>query len=327
MNRSLALVLGALSAPALFAADAASQVKGFAPVSVSSANYRNTPRDTLLKAVDGNQAAVNPTTPVLKPLAEKKHFFFMPGEIFESDLTYEQVTAILTAALAKKGYINGADAQGIIREPDKISLIMRVSYGTRTWRLPTVRATDLTWGDGLVPRPKGRGLHQLGADQQWDHRAGGNDDAFSAIAANASNTQSFGFSTGSSGGAGAGGANAGASGSSGGQASGLQPGVGTTTVQGLSEYGATRDFHLIVVDAFDYQEVKKEGKAAKRLWTTFISAPQQRDEKFSQIAETLARNAVSYFGETTTGLQIYSDVRAEVKIGELIEVKDEQPRK
>ena len=321
MNRPLALLLGALSAPALFAADAASQVKGFAPVSVSSANYRNTPRDTLVKAVENNRAAINPDTPGLNPLTEKKHFFFMPGEIFESDLTFENVTTILTAALAKKGYINGADAQGIIREPDKISLIMRVSYGTRPWRLPTVRSTDLTWNDGMVARPKGRGLHNLGADQQWDNRAGGNDDAFAAVAANASNAQSFGFGSGpSSGGAAA----TGGAATGGGQA--VTPGVGSGATPGLSEYGSTRDFHLIVVDAFDYQEVKKEGKAAKRLWTTFVSAPQSRDEKFSQLAETLARNAVSYFGETTTGLQVYSDVRAEVKIGELIEVKDEPAR-
>ena len=40
------------------------------------------------------------------------------------------------------------------------------------------------------------------------------------------------------------------------------------------------------------------------------------------LAATLIRNATPYFGETTRGLQIYSDTRAEVKIGEMIEVKE-----
>ena len=83
----------------------------------------------------------------------------------------------------------------------------------------------------------------------------------------------------------------------------------------------------IVVDAFDYRELKKKGRDAKRMWSTFISAPKQGKQKFSEIAAALARNAAPYFGETSKGLQVYSDTRAEVKIGEIIEVKDDAARK
>src|SRR5262249_10369859 len=102
---------------------------------------------------------------------------------------------------------------------------------------------------------------------------------------------------------------------------------GAGGANGVAEYGSTRDFHIIVVDAFDYHELKTKGKSALRLWSTFVSAPKQGKQKFSDIAETLARNAIPYFGETSNGLQVYSDVRAEVKIGDLIEVKDDAAKK
>jgi hypothetical protein len=315
--RSLRWAVPALGFLPLRAADAASEIKGFAPVSVSSAHYRNTPRQDLARAIDATSTALNPEAPPLRPVSPPQHFIFMPGEIYESDLTYEQVTGLLTPALAQKGYVNGADSLGIIREPTKVSLVLRVHYGVRPWRLPTVRPNDLAWSDGMVPQAKHRSLRILGGDQVWEHRAGGNDDSFAAIAANSANTQSFGFGSGVSQGGGGGADSAAAAGSLMAQAGGAA--VGTRSI----EYAATRDFHLIVVDAFDYQELKKKGKAAQRIWTTFISAPKEPEQKFSDLAATLIRNAVPYFGETTRGLQVYTDVRATVRIGELIEVKDE----
>jgi uncharacterized membrane protein YgcG len=321
---ALALALPLLNfTPRMAAADTATQVRGFAPVSVSAANYRTTSREELVRAVELDQAAVNPDAPALQSLKKPQYFFFIPGEIFDADLRYEQVTEILTAALAKKGYINGADPQGIIREPEKITLALRVNYGTLPWRLPTVRSQDITWYDGMVPRPRGMGLHVLGGERTWDQRAGGNDESFAAIAANdtASGSSVYGGG-GGKGGAGAGGSSSGGASGNTGAASVAGPNLGSAASPG-GEYGATRDFHVIVVDAFDYQELKKDGKSARRLWTTFVSAPKEPKQKFSAVAETLARNAIPYFGETTKGLQVYSDVRAEVRIGDLVEIKDE----
>ena len=317
MHRLLiALLLCATATRAVFAADAAEKIQGYAPVTVSSANYRETPRDKLLRAIEQEKAAVNPEAPTLQPLKAPQRFVFMRGEVFESDLTYEQITTILTSALAKKGFINATDAQGRIYDPETVSLVLRVNYGTRLWLLPTVRTEGLNWDDGMTARPRGRGLHLLGANQAWDRRAGGNDDALTAMATNDANPNSGGFSSGSS-------RSTGATAPSGG-AEIAAAGTGSGAIlSGITEFGSTREFHLIVVDAFDYRELKQRGRDTKRLWTTFVSAPKQQKQKFSDVAATLARNAIPYFGETTRGLQIYSDSRAEVKIGEMVEVKDE----
>ncbi|MDB6094268.1 MAG: hypothetical protein JWM32_1830 [Verrucomicrobia bacterium] len=308
----LALLPLAFAASGAFAAESSSQITGLAPVSVSAANYRNTPRDELVRLVEGERTEINPNAPSLKPLAKSQHFIFLPGAIFESDLTYDQVTELLTGALAKKGYINGADAQGVIREPGKITLVLRINYGARLWRLPTVRTDDLAWREGIVQDSKGVGLHNLGAEHTWDHRSGGNDDALGAIASNNANGQAFSFGS------------SGKTGSGGGAAAegtvNVEAGPSSAGVDG--EYGLTRDFNLIVVDAFDYQELKTKGKFAKRVWSTFVSAPKKKGQKFSQIAETLVRNATPFFGETSQGLQIYTDRRAEVIIGEAIVIKD-----
>ena len=320
MHRLTATLLfcAAAGVRAVFAADAANEIKGFAPVTVSAANYRESSREEILRSVDQEKAAVNPEAPQLKPLKNPQRYVFMRGEVFESDLTYEQVTALLQTALAKKGYLNAADAQGRIYDPEGVALVLRVNYGTRLWRLPTVRSSGLAWEDGMIAKPRGMGLHLLGGDSAWDERAGGNDDVFTAMAAN-DTARSGGFSSGSS-------RSTGASAPVG-AADAASPGSGSSAMPGDAEFGSTRDFHLIVVDAFDYRELKKKGRDAKRMWSTFISAPKQGKQKFSEIAAALARNAAPYFGETSKGLQVYSDTRAEVKIGEIIEVKDDAARK
>ena len=94
-----------------------------------------------------------------------------------------------------------------------------------------------------------------------------------------------------------------------------------TAMGAISGYGETRNFHLIVVDAFDYAELKAKGKAATRLWTTFVAAPKEPGRQFGDVIATLLRAAGPYWGETTSGMQVFNDTRAEVKIGEIIEVK------
>jgi hypothetical protein len=293
-------------------AQKASDIKGFAPVSVSSANYRETPRDQLVQLTN-QQNALNPEAKPFAPLATPKHFIFLPGEIYENDLTYEEVCARLTPALATKNYLNGADAQGLIREPDKVTLVLRVSYGERPWRLPAVRTEQLAWKDGMQPRTRDpKSLVNLGADTVFDNRAGGRDDALAAAAENTTNTKS---AWGGGGGGGPGGNPD--------TASGMAPNLAAnaTAMGAISGYGETRNFHLIVVDAFDYAELKAKGKAATRLWTTFVAAPKEPGRQFGDVIATLLRAAGPYWGETTSGMQVFNDTRAEVKIGEIIEVK------
>lgn len=308
MKTLLLLVLAAMGLN-LARAQTARDIQGFAPVSVSSANYRDTPRDTLLQMVE-RKNSLNPAPREMAPLATPKYFVFIPGEIFSSDLNYEAVCELLTAALAKKNYLNAADPRGIIREPAKVTLMLRVNYGVSLWRLPVVRTEHLEWDEGLIGKVHDPlSLTHLGGDRTWDRRAGGNDDSLTANAENETRS-----STVWSGGGGM------AGGSSGTPA--INPGTG-----GEVDYESTRPFNLIVVDAFDYAELKARGKAAKTLWTTFVAAPVQRGQKFSDALPTMLRTAAPFWGETSDGLQVYNDARAEVKIGDLVEVKDSPPEK
>jgi len=287
-------------------AQSPADIKGFAPVSVSSANYRETSRDSLSRLVNGKNT-LNPAPRELHPLIDPKYFVFIPGEIFPADLKYEAVCELLTAALAKKNYINAADSAGRIYEPQKVTLMLRVNYGVSLWRNPVVRTEHITWDEGLVGKVHdSRSLTHLGGEVAWNSRAGGNDDALEAGAKNDANSSSF-------------------FGSGGGGASGTAL-VSTNDSSG-GAYDSTRDFNLIVVDAFDYSELKSKGKSAKALWTTFVAAPVQHGQKYSQALTAMLRSAAPYWGETTTGMQIFNDARAEVRIGDAVEVKDAPVKK
>ncbi len=311
MRSSITAAIGAFLIATAISHGDTSDIKGFAPVSVSAANYRESEPSELKRALS-LENAINPEPSELKPLTEPISFIFLPGEIYSAEPSYEELCTKLTTALRKKGYINAADAQGIIREPDKVKLVLRVSYGQRPWRMPTVRTDRLTWRDGLEARAKGRGLHTLGGERVWDSRAGGNDDALAAAAENQNNTGSA-WNKG----------NASATGNTGGSSGGAAVSPTTGVANVLSGYEGTRDFHLIVVDAFDYAELKEHGKSAKRVWSTFVSAPSERGQRFQDMVSLLIRNAVPFFGETSSGLQVYTDARAEVSIGEAVVVPDE----
>ncbi len=304
MRRTLHAFPLALLSSSLGFGQSATDIRGFAPVSVSSANYANIPRDQLVAAVEGKNE-INPPPVALKPLAKPVKFVFIPGEVYPSDLTYEEICELLTPSLAEKNYINAADKVGIIRDPAGVQLVLRVNYGVRTWRLPKVRTESLTWRDGMQPRARGRTLTTLGGDVVFENRAGGDDDARTAVAKNEANSQTM-YGTLSTGPA---------------TSAMLQVSVpGATGV----EYGNTRDFNLIVIDAFDYQELKAKAKSTRRLWTTFVASPVERGRSFASVADTLIRSATAHWGETTAGLQVFTDSRAEVKIGEAVVVPDER---
>jgi len=281
-----------------------SDVSSAAAVTVSAADYRALERGELVRLVDSKNS-VNPEVQPLSPLKEPARFVFIQGDTFESDLTYEEVCAILTPALAAKGYVNAVDSQGRVVDPRSVSLILRVHYGIRQWRLPVVRTEDLYWADGIVPRVRGRTLTRLGGDVLWDERAGGQDSAYADAAMNAANAGDV---------------------WSGGGNSGTDPGAnpisGTWAADNPTAFGGTQDFHLLVVDCFDYEELKAKGRGAKRLWTTFMAAPHRGKQKFSEVADALARNGIAFFGETTSGLQVFTDARARVEIGPLRVIED-----
>lgn len=303
LPRFLRLALLAAAVPGLRAADQPAAPRAPAPVSVSSLNYANTPREELL-LLEGGKNNLNPVTRPLAPLARPQRYVFMPGDLYETDLDFGQICERLAAALAKKGYLNAVDAQGRVIAPQEVDLILRVHGGERPWRNPTARTDQLAWRDGLASRPRGRSLTTLGGMVAWENRAGGNDAALGAAAAN-ENAPGFGFGSSPATPAGDNPLNA---------ASAI-----TLSAAGAAagEYQTTRDFHLIVVDAFNYADVMKRGRDATRLWTTFIAAPRQPGQRFSTMLDVMLRVATPYFGENTAGLQMFNDARATVTLGEL----------
>ena len=279
----LAAVLCGLFAP--IAAPAAKPAP-LPPVSVSAANYANTTWDELRRRATA-RGQLNPATPSTEPLATPRTYVFAPGELYESDVPYADVCRQLETALAPKGYLNAADAQGRINHPDKIDLILRVSSGSREWRLPVVRTAGLTWRQGLVNLQ--RTTRHIGRAENIlkDYYAGGDDDALPQAAAAQSAAAGSGIVAASQG--------------------GVPP----------SLYDGTRDFFLLVVDAFSYKELLEKQAHARRQWTTFIALPREKHASFAAVLPTMLKVATPYFGETTTGLQIFNDARAKVKLGEL----------
>ena len=257
------------------------------PVSVSAANYSALPWDQLRQKV-ANPSQVNPLAREAEPLAQPQTFVFAPGETYEADLSYADICRHLAEALAKKGYVNAADAQGRIAKPDKIDLILRVSSGGRRWRNPAVRTEHLTWKEGLADTTK-LTTSLIGGQISFDNRAGGNDDAL-------------------------------------GMAISEQGKIGSTT-GGITEssqggtdssgYEGTRDFYLLVVDAFAYKDLLEKQDRAPRKWTTFIALSREAHNSFAAVLPTMLKVATPYFGETTSGLQVFNDARATVKLGEL----------
>lgn len=285
---------------------ATSDVTAAAAVTVSSANYRDVERGELLRLVDSKNS-VNPEAMPLAPLKEPLRFVFLQGDAFDADITFDEVCAILGPALAAKGFENAVDSQKRVIEPKTVSLVLRVHYGIRPWRLPTVRTDALYWADGLVPRERGRTLARLGGDKIWDERAGGRDSAYADAAMNSANAGDVWSGSG----AGSGGA------------VGSTPSSGSWAGGNPTSFEGTQDFHLLVVDAFDYKELQEKGRGAKRLWTTFMAAPHRGKQKFSDVVGALAKNGTAYFGETTSGLQVFTDARAKVEIGPLRVIDDE----
>ena len=256
------------------------------PVSVSSANYATTPWDQVRRFV-ADPSQVNPLARNAEPIAQPQHFVFAPGELYESDVPYAELCRQLDTALAKKGYLNAADANGRIAAPDKIDLILRISSGGRRWRNPAVRTENLTWKEGLAHTDRTtRSL--IGGQVAFDNRAGGNDYALAGAMAEQGK---IGSATGGI----------------------MEASQGVAAASG---YESSRDFFLLVIDAFGYRDLLEKKARAQRRWTTFIALPREEHNSFAAVLPTLLRVATPYFGETTRGLQVFTDARATVKLGD-----------
>ena len=101
---------------ALTAASAAEPAKAappVMPVSVSSANYTETPSAELFDAVH-DKPKVNPVETGEAPKRRDQSYVFAPGDLFSRDLSYEDICRQLEPALARRGFHAAADAQGVL---------------------------------------------------------------------------------------------------------------------------------------------------------------------------------------------------------------------
>jgi hypothetical protein len=68
-------------------------------------------------------------------------------------------------------------------------------------------------------------------------------------------------------------------------------------------------------------KMKKDAPCA---WSIFIAVPLHRGLEFSKVLRTMARTATSYFGTTTSGIQVYEMPPGKVLTGEAVEVTGPQ---
>jgi hypothetical protein len=125
----------------------------------------------------------------------------------------------------------------------------------------------------------------VGADVVWDPRAGGDEDTLREI----------------------------------------ERQVGADFADHLIGSKPVEDYFLIVVDAFDYAELKARKNQAPRVWTTFIAVPARKDQKLSDVATAMINKAAPYFGETAPGRIRFIDREGTVSVGEATVVDDAKP--
>jgi hypothetical protein len=207
-----------------------------------------------------------------------RYYQFLPAESLDADLSYADVCKLLLPALTAKNLRNTADQA-------KVELILRVTFGGRSWRDPFVRKDDLEWKHGLVPKRRGT---SLSAAQAWDERAGGSEAALYQLERDMS------------------------------EVSPSAEGMADRLIGGKS----TGDYYLIVVDAFEVATLKKKGNNTPRIWSTFIAVPRQKGVKFGDVATNMIAKAAPYFGETAPGKIHFTDRDTNVKVGDLKVIED-----
>jgi hypothetical protein len=276
-------------------------------ITVSSANYANTPFRSLVSAQKAPDSVNPPNLGEVKKLPAPQYYLFSIGEYYPSDVAPPDVLRILQKPLADKGYLHAGVEKRAGRNPDnRIDLVLRVHCGERTWRDPQVRVVDLAWDDGLVQKRPFETMVSGGTVSVWDAHAGGDDLALADIerALDAATHRS-----------------------SGNEPSSFMPGLNNPSnpfgglrdelTSGLS----TRDFYLVAIEAFRFDDLQKLRGDAKRVWTTFIAIPKSDGQKFADVLPRMARLATNYFGETTQGMVVF-DQNARVEVGAPYEVRD-----
>jgi len=268
-------------------------------VSVSAVNYSQLSNEDLYARVNApDNYQPEPPAPVVsfKPL----YYLMVPGEVYPSDVPMGSVYHELELALEPRRYFNVIYQMRAGHTPPRIDYILRVHYGGRKWQIPTVRPDRIAWGnDGMVSE---RYMSQLASNSLFDPRVGLTADE--ALRMRSLFAMPMGGSAGIANGQGT---------------APLTPAELNSTETSLGAQPA-RDFCLIVVEAFKFEDVKTMDRKAPCTWATFIAVPDLTSDKFSSVLRGMLTAASPYFGTTTTGLQVYDVPLGKVILGNPVEV-------
>ncbi len=289
--------LGALAAPSaallLAGCAAADWSKEPLPVSVSAANYSQVSGEELYAKVNA-RPNTEPSVPQNPVPTHPIFYAFVPGAIYPSNVPFETVQKELATALAHRGYFNVVYQIKAGLKPDRVDYLLRLNFGERPWKTPTVRTDAVTWGDsGLTSTWGGanqgsNSVHWIGPLANWDPREGMSPAEAGNIAEYYGRVNGW----------------------------GSDMSVRNRTVEDASH----SDFALIMVEAFRIEDVARMKDRAPCVWATFVAVKLHQGQDFGTVLRTMAEKATPYFGNTTNGLQVYEVPPGKVIMGEPVEV-------
>jgi len=272
------------------------------PVTVSAANYSQASEEEIYARVHG-ATNTHPAAPAISVPDKPLFYGFVPGDIYDSDVPLETVYRELAISLAHRGYFNVVYQAQAGHMPKRVDYLLRVHCGVRRWKNPIVRTDKVTWGDDSLvsSRRDARSLFLHGEASAADSRAG--QDPMEAINV-ATYLQSL-SSTGSM------------------VQAGSTQAQGAYSVANVSD-PATRDYCLVVVEAFKWDDLMAMKDRAPCIWATFVAVPLHTGQEFSGLLRTLVNAATPYFGTTADGLQEFDIPQGKVLLGEPVEVPGPQ---
>jgi hypothetical protein len=265
------------------------------PVTVSAANYSQSSYEEIYTRVHG-ATNTSPAPPAISVPDKPLFYGFVPGDIYDSDVALPTVYRELAISLAHRGYFNVVYQAEAGYMPKRVDYLIRVHCGVRRWRNPIVRTDKVTWGnDSLIDKHRdGRSAYMHGEEAALDSRAG--QDPMEAV-----------------------------------NVAAVLQSIGTSTIMAQTTYSTaslgdsdTRDYCLVVVEAFKFSDLMALKDNAPCEWATFIAVPLHSGQKFSNMLQTMAKTATPYFGTTTNGIQEYDLPAGKVIMGEPVEVQGPQ---
>lgn len=265
------------------------------PVTVSAANYSQGSEEEIYAMVHAktNTHAMAPAISVPdRPL----FYGFVPGDIYDSDVPLETVYRELATSLAHRGYFNVVYQAQSGHLPKRVDYLLRVHCGVRRWRNPIVRTDKVTWGDDSLvsSRRDSRSLFLHGEASAADSRAG--QDPTEAVNV-ATYLQSLSMTA--------------------------HPQAQQYSASNLAD-SATRDYCLVVVEAFKFSDLMAMKDNAPCIWATFVAVPLHTGQEFSNLLHAMATTATPYFGTTAEGLQEFDVPQGKVQVGEPVIVPGPQ---